>query len=65
MSASRDAADYRSRANLHRPADPVLVAAAITQLNVLGLTPHDIAAALGLHAKTVREVLSHWQKAVP
>ena len=50
--------NWREVAEMHRPTDPALLAAAIRRLADNGLTERDIAAALRLDAAAVRRMLT-------
>lgn len=50
-------ADYRARAELHRPADPGAIAAEVRRMAASGLTAADVASALRLPLGDVLEAL--------
>ena len=57
MSASPPADSLDLGATRHRPADRSVLRAAAVELHSRGLTPRDIAAALGLTERAVRALL--------
>ena len=52
--SQRDVADYRRRADQHRPTDVHKIRTAIAELFALGLTERDVAIALGVSVEVVR-----------
>jgi hypothetical protein len=54
--------DWMRRAQQHRPTNPVLVRAAIIELQTRGLKPRDISQALRMALPQVLEALAHGQK---
>jgi hypothetical protein len=52
-----NAADYRRRANIHRPTDPQSIARAVHQLRRQGLKPRDIGEWLRIPLENVVNIL--------
>lgn len=57
MHTLQSSGDYGERADMHRPADPGVMAAEICRLAANGLKPHDIAGALRVGLGVVYEAL--------
>ena len=53
-----DTIDYNIRAQLHRPADPAVLAAEIRRLRAQGLRPRDLSVALRLPLGAVLDALA-------
>ena len=58
MSAFNSDVDYETRANLHRPAAPYLLASEIRRLAASGLTVLDIASSLQIQPSEVLRLLA-------